>query len=134
MRERFESRSSLFSQDSANLLAFRLLQYCDRLLAVLLSVFFSQMQAHSRGLWGFLFRNGCGLAYPRCGRGLRAAALSLAKIVPLYWSSDSSRTVIGYWLSCCPYFSVKCRLIVKGCGVFCAEMGVAWHILGAGEV
>ena len=39
------------------------------LLAVLLSVFFSQMQAHSQGLW-----------------------------------------------------------------VLCAEMGVAWHILGAGEV
>ena len=69
MRERFERRSSLFSQDSAILLAFRLLQYCDRILAVLLSVFFSQVQAHSKGLW-----------------------------------------------------------------VFCAEMGVAWHILGAGEV
>ena len=136
VRERFESRSSLFSQDSAFYWPSdsSRLQYCDRLLAVLLSVFFSQMQAHSKWLWGFLCRNGCGLAYSRCGRGLRAAALSLAKIVPLYWSSDSSRTVIGYWLSCCPCFSVKCRLIVKGCGVFCAEMGVPWHILGAGEV
>ena len=118
MRERFESRSSLFRQDSAILLAFRLLHYCDRLLAVLLSVFFSQMQAHSEGLWVLLCRNGCGLVYPRCGRGLRAAALSLAKIVPFYWPSDSSSTVIGYWQSCCPCFSVKCMLIAKDCGFF----------------
>ena len=42
-----------------------------------------------------LCRNGCGLAYPRCGRGLRAVALSLAKIVPFYWPSDTSSTVKG---------------------------------------
>ena len=59
MRERFQSRNSLFSQNRAIL----------RLLAVLLSVFSSQMQVLSQGLW-----------------------------------------------------------------VLCAEMGVAWHILGAGEV
>ena len=59
MRERFQSRSSLFSQNRAIL----------RLLAVLLGVFHSQMQVLSQGLW-----------------------------------------------------------------VLCAEMGVAWHILGAGEV
>ena len=61
MRERFEGRSSLFSQDSAISLAFRLLQYCDRLLAVLLSVFFSQMQAHSQGLRGFCAEMGVAL-------------------------------------------------------------------------
>ena len=48
---------------------FSAVALCFRLLAVLLSVFFSQMQAHIQGLW-----------------------------------------------------------------VLCAEMGVAWHILGAGEV
>ena len=25
-------------------------------------------------------------------------------------------------------------LLTKGCVVHCAEMGVAWHMLGAGEV
>ena len=43
---------------------------------------------------GSLFRKRCSLAYPRCGRGFRAVALCLAKIVPLYWPSDSSRTEI----------------------------------------
>ena len=65
-----------------------------QLLAVLLSVFSSQMQVLIHGLW-VLCQNGCGLAYPRCGRGFRAVALCLAKIEPFYWPSDSSSTVIG---------------------------------------
>ena len=65
-----------------------------RLLDVLLSVFSSQMQDLSKGLCGSLCRNGCGLAYPRCGRGFRAVALSLVKIEPFYWLSDSSSTEI----------------------------------------
>ena len=79
-----------------------------RLVAVLLSVFFSQMQAPSQGLWvlcakmgskprvvGSLCQNGCGLAHPRRGRGFRPVALCLAKLEPFYWPSDSSSTVIG---------------------------------------
>ena len=65
-----------------------------RPLAVLLSVFSSQMQALSKGLCGSLCRNWCGLAYPRCGRGFRAVTLCLAKIEPFYWLSDSSSTEI----------------------------------------
>ena len=61
-----------------------------RPLAVLLSVFSSQMQAVSKGLCCSLCLNGCGLAYPRCGRGSGALALCLAKIEPFYWPSDSS--------------------------------------------
>ena len=65
-----------------------------RLLAVLPSVFSSQMQALSQGLWVLCAEMG-GLAYPRCRRGFRAVALCLAKVEPFYWPSDSSSTVIG---------------------------------------
>ena len=70
-------------------------------MAVLLSVFSSQMQAISQGLCVpviALCRNLClgvDLAYQaligaemgvaRCGRGFRAVALCLAKIEPFYW-------------------------------------------------
>ena len=62
-------------------------------------------------------------AASRCGRGFRAVALSLAKIEPFY----------GYWLSC-SLFSSQMQVLRQGLWVLCAEMGVAWHILGAGEV
>ena len=92
-----------------------------RQLAVLLSVFSSQMQAHSQGLWVLCAE--MGVAWHILGAGgLPAVAISLAKIVPFYWPSDSSNTVIGpvfgYWLSCSPRFPAKCRLIAKGCGFF----------------
>ena len=41
---------------------------------------------------------------------------------------------LGYWLSCSPCFSAEYSLLAKGCGVLCAEMGVAWHILGIVQV
>ena len=63
-----------------------------RLLAVLLSVFSSQMQAHSQGLWFLCAEMGVACRY---GRSFRAVALCLAKIEPFYWPSDSSSTVIG---------------------------------------
>ena len=47
--------------------------------------------------------------------------LSLAKIEPFYWLSDSSRTEI--------------RLLAVLLSVFSSQMqGGAWYILGAGEV
>ena len=63
---------------------------------------------------GSLCRNGCGLAYPRCGRGFRAVALCLAKIEPFY----------GYWLSC-SVFSSQMHVLSPGLWVLCAEMGAA---------
>ena len=40
---------------------------------------------------GSLCRNGCGLAYLRCGRSFRPVALCLAKIEPFYWGNWRSR-------------------------------------------
>ena len=40
---------------------------------------------------GSLCRNGCGLAYLRCGRSFRTVALCLAKIEPFYWGNWRSR-------------------------------------------
>ena len=31
-------------------------------------------------------------------------------------------------------FSIQMQALSQGLGVLCAEMSVAWHILGAGEV
>ena len=42
---------------------------------------------------------------------------------------------LGYWLSCSPCFSAKSvQAHSQGLWVLCAEIGVPWHILGAGEV
>ena len=66
---------------------------------------------------GSLCRNGCGLEYPRCGRAFRAVALSfrlLAVLLSVFFSQMQAHS--------------------QGLCVLCAEIGVAWHILGAGEV
>ena len=81
-----------------------------------------------------LCRNGCSLAYPRCGRGFRAVALCLAKIEPFYWLSDSSNTEIRLLAVLLSLFSSQMQALSQDLWVVCAEIGVAWHILGAGEV
>ena len=81
-----------------------------------------------------LCRNGCSLAYPRCGRGFRALALCLAKIEPLYWPSHSSSSEFRLLAVLLSVFSRQVQAISQGLWVICAEMGVAWHILGAGKV
>ena len=85
-----------------------------RPLAVLLSVFSSQMQALSKVLCGSLCRNWCGLAYPRCGRGFRAVTLCLAKIEPFYWLSDSSSTEIRLLAVLLTIFSGQMQAIRLG--------------------
>ena len=83
-----------------------------------------------------LCRNGCSLTYPRYGRGFRAVALCLAKIEPFYWLSDSSRasTEILLLAVLLSVFSSQMQALSQGLLVLCAEIGVTWHILGAGEV
>ena len=81
-----------------------------------------------------LCRNGCSLAYPRCGRGFRAVALSLAKIVPFYLPSDSSNTEIRLLAVLLSVFSRQMQAICQGLRVLYVEMGVAWHFLCAREV
>ena len=110
MRERFQSRSSLFSQNRAIL----------RLLAVLLSVFSSQMQVLSPGLWVLCAEMG---AASRCVRGFRAVALF-----------SQNRAILRLLAVLLSVFSCQMQVLSHGLWVLCAEMGVAWHILGAGEV
>ena len=81
-----------------------------------------------------LCRNGCSLAYPRYGRGFRAVALCLAKIEPFYWPPDSSSTEIRLLAVLFSVFSSQMQALSQDLWVLCAEIGVAWHILGAGEV
>ena len=43
--------------------------------------------------------------------------------------------LLGYWLSCMlSMFFTQMQAHSQGLWVLCAEIGVAWHILGAGEV
>ena len=102
-----------------------------RLLATLLSVFLSQMQALSQGLWVLCAEMGMA---SMCGRGFRAVALCLAKIDPFYWPSDSYSTEIRLLAVLLPLFSRQMQVVSQRLWVLDAEMGVAWHILGAGEV
>ena len=81
-----------------------------------------------------LCRNGCSLAYPWCRRGFRAVALCLAKIEPFYWPSDSSSSKIRLLVVLLSVFSSQMQALSQELRVLCAEMGVAWHIAGAGEV
>ena len=60
--------------------------------------------------------------------------LCLAKIEPFYWPSESSSTEIRLLAVLFSVFSRQIQAISQGLRVLCAEMGVAWHILGAGEV
>ena len=83
---------------------------------------------------GSLCRNGYGLAYPKCGRGFRAVALSLATIELFNWLSDSSITKIRLLAVLLSVFSSQMQALCQGLCVICAEMGMAWHILGAGVV
>ena len=83
---------------------------------------------------GSLCRNGCGLAYPRCGRGFRAVALCLAKIEPFNWPSDSSSIEFRLLDVLLTVFSCQMQVLSQGLWFLCAEIGVAWHILDAGEV
>ena len=62
--------------------------------AVLLSVFSGEYRLLAKDC-GFFVQNGCGLAYPRCGKTFRPVALCLAEIEPFDWHSDSCNTVIG---------------------------------------
>ena len=85
---------------------------------------------------GSLCRNECGLAYPKFGRGFSAVALCLAKIEPFYWPTavDSSSTEIRQLAVLLSVFSSLMQVFNEGLWFLCAEMSVAWHILGAGEV
>ena len=83
---------------------------------------------------GSLCRNRCSLAYPRCGRGFRDVDLCLAKIEPFYWPLDSSSTEIRLLAVFLSVFSSPMHALSQGVWVLCAEIGVAWHILGEGEV
>ena len=74
------------------------------------------------------------MAYPRCGRGFRAVALCLAKIEPFYWLSDSSNTELRLLAVLLSVFSSQMQALSQDLWVLRAEIGVAWHILGAGEV
>ena len=60
--------------------------------------------------------------------------LCLAKIEPFYWLSDSSSTEIRLLAVLLSVFSRQIQALSQGGWVLCAEIGVAWHILGAGEV
>ena len=40
---------------------------------------------------------------------------------------------LGYWLSCSPCIQ-RMQALSQGLWVLRAEMGVAWHILGVGQV
>ena len=85
---------------------------------------------------GSLCRNWSGLAYPRCGRDFRAVALvlCLAKIEPFYWPSDSSSTEFRLLAVLLTVFSRQMQAVSQRLWVLGAEMGVAWHILGVGEI
>ena len=76
---------------------------------------------------GSLCRNGYGLAYPKCGIGFRAVALSLATIEAFYnyWPSDSSRTEIRLLATLLSVFLSQMQAISQGLWVLCAEMGMA---------
>ena len=60
--------------------------------------------------------------------------LCLAKIEPFYWLSDSSSTEIRLLAVLLFVFSRQIQALSQGGWVLCAEIGVAWHILGAEEV
>ena len=60
--------------------------------------------------------------------------LCLAKIEPFYWLSDSSSTEIRLLALLLSVFSSQMQAFSQGLWVLCSEIGVAWHILGAGEV
>ena len=83
---------------------------------------------------GSLCGNWSGLAYPRCGRGFRAVALCLATIEPFHWPSDFSSTEIRLLAVLLSVFSRQMQALSQGLWVLCAEMGMAWYILGAAEV
>ena len=60
--------------------------------------------------------------------------LCLAKIEPFYWLSDSSSTEIRLLAVLLSVLSSQIQALSQGLWVFCAEIGVAWHILDSGEV
>ena len=60
--------------------------------------------------------------------------LCLAKIEPFYWLSDFSSTEIRLLAVLFSVFSRQIQALSQGGWVLCTEIGVAWHILGAGEV
>ena len=90
------------------------------------------MQAISQVVVISLCRNGCSLAYLRCGRGFRAVALCLAKIEQFNWPSDSSSTEIRLLAVLLSVFLSQMQALSQGMWVLCAC--VAWHIRDAGEV
>ena len=67
-------------------------------------------------------------------RGFRAVAFCLAIIEPFYWPSDSSSTEFRLLAVLLSVFSSQMQVLSVGLWVLCAEMGVAWLILDAGEV
>ena len=67
-------------------------------------------------------------------RGFRAVALCFAIIEPFYWPSDSSSTEFRLLAVLLSVFSSQMQVLSEGLWVLCAQMGVAWHILDAGEV
>ena len=79
------------------------------------------MQVLSHGLWVLCAEMG---AASRCGRGFRAVALCLAK----------NRAILRLLAVLLSVFSSQMQVLSQWLWVLCAEMGVAWHILGAGEV
>ena len=60
--------------------------------------------------------------------------LCLAKIEPFYWLSDYSSNEILLLAVLLSVFSSQMQALSQGLWVLCSEMGVAWHILDAGEV
>ena len=89
------------------------------------------MQAISQGLWVLCAEMGMA---SMCGRGFKAVALCLAKIDPFYWHSDSSSTEFRLLAVLLTVFSRQMQAVSQRLWVLGAEMGVAWHILGVGEI
>ena len=63
-----------------------------------------------------------------------AVALCLTKTELFYWPSDSSSTEIRLLAVLLSVFSSQMQALSEGLWVLCAEMSVAWLIIGAGEV
>ena len=61
-------------------------------------------------------------------------AVCLAKIEPFYWRSDPSSPEIRLLAVLLSVFSGQMQALSQGLWVLCAEMSVAWQMLGAGEV
>ena len=74
---------------------------------------------------GSLCRNGYGLAYPKCGIGFRAVALTLATIEPFYWPSDSFSTEIRLLATLLSVFLSQMQALSQGLWVLCADVGMA---------